>query len=269
MNVVVVNPFTIFGGASPHDPDALAWFALVEAAGFSINATNKAAFSAFVVQCKADASPNSGVSNFTAMEEPTFLCGVSGIDGARIPLKGSIGTKFFFTDAHYNITGGATSDGSTTYLRTNRTANADPQNNQSFGLYIANIGAGTELSDRFMGTDTGGNASELVNGPATNGVDIRARHNNSTLATGTNAAGSGIVGASRHQSSDFVLHAFGSETTHAIVSAAPKTTNFGVFAAQSGSNKCPITVPFFWAGKAVTMSLLNTRVATLLSSLVA
>lgn len=266
-DMVTVSGVAVTNG-SLVDTDSSNYFTAGTATGATLSSTYRDAVTAFIVGCKADASPNSGVSNWDAMKECLILAGWSNLTGALVPLKGSAPTNSGFTNAaDYTPTGGLSNSGADQYLTSARANNADPQNNHSMGVYTT---AGTtNNSTRFIGSTPSGNATEIVTGATstTPRVNPRFRSQTATLSTLTVANGTGMIGLSRHQSGSYIARAWGTQATISVASGTPKTGQVGIFASADGTSKSTMTFKFYWIGEAVDLSLLGPRLTTLFAVL--
>lgn len=146
------------------DADALAYIAQVEVAdGQALEPEVKLAMNRFVKQCKRDASPVAGVSNWQAMKATCLLAGARTLAGALVPLKGPAPTNYNFVSGDYNRATGMKGDGSTKYLATGYNNAADPDDNRHIAAFS---------SDRFNfyllgsgGTEAGMSQLLFVNAP--------------------------------------------------------------------------------------------------------
>lgn len=250
---------------SAYDPDAAAWFAAIVTAGGSISTPNKNAVSAFVVGCKADASPAAGISNWAAIKEMCLLCAANDLTGALIPLKGGAPTNNGFVSGNYSRTAGLESSGSQ-WLESARNYNADPQDNQSMGVFAAS-GISGGLAFRIMATTSGANAGDIISGAANDANNPRFRSQSTSLFTLPASAGSGLIGVSRSSSSTMQMRAWGTSGSAASTSGPPKNSTFGIFASSGGIRNISGTLYGYWIGESADMDLLDARRATLLAAL--
>lgn len=261
---MIINPF-VFSGSAGYDVAADAYFAAITAAGSSISTANKNAVNAFIVGCKADASPIGGVSNWSAMKEACILAASDDYLGALVPLRGSAPTNNGFTNAHYSRTGGLTS-ASSRYLLSARNNDASAQNSHSMGLYLTATGA-PAAGNRFMATTPTGNTSEIIGGASATKLNPRFRNQSSTLGTLTVASGLGFIGVSRSVSTGYEMRAWGTQSTFTDTSAVPKNSRIGIFADAFGAQLTPGTYQFYWIGDAVDLAALDARITTLIAAL--
>ena len=105
------------------------------------------AINAFVLGCKADGTWN-------AIKASCILAGARTLAGALVPLVGAAPTNFNFVSGDYNRKTGLVGNGSTKYLNSNRSGNADPQNSHHLCVYAttaqsnASMYAGVENAQR-------------------------------------------------------------------------------------------------------------------------
>lgn len=252
-------------GVSPIDPEATAWRNAVFAAGSSVSVQAYMAVSRFVQGCKADSSPNPGVSNWAAMKQIGLLCAASTLAGVLVPLKGEgplISTNFVSAD--YSPTLGLLGDGSTKSLNSRRGNSSDPQNNKSGAAYITNARNSCLLG---IATTEMGSTQLMGSGSA-----LLARCNSGTGATttGSGNTGAGFYGLSRNSATDLDYNIPGAAGTLATGSWTPINGNLVVFGrgttgAPSGLSSSRLT--FFSIGEAVNLAALKARLETLMGGL--
>lgn len=246
-----------------YDTDAQAYIAAVEAAdGQALELAVKNAINAFVVGCKAD-----GI--WSAIKASCILAGARTLTGALIPLVGSAPTNFNFVEADYNRKTGLKGDGSTKYLDSNRAGNADPQNDMHQAVWVTEvttispsmyIGNGIEASNSTTGLSHIGNSA-----------GSHYARNRSTNASANFSRNPGFLGTSRNNSSNYIFRVNSTNNTVTAASSTPPSNTHKDFALrlQSGS---PVNVSegrqsFRSIGTSLTLSLLEARVATLMTAL--
>ena len=239
------------------DDDARAYLAAVQAAdGSNLETAVSRAINDFIVGCKSD-----GI--WSAMKASCILMGAKTLSGALTPLVGAAPTNNSFSPSTaYNRKTGLIGDGSTTWLNSNRNNNADPQNSKHLAVYrsaAASSDAGLIGSN---GTTTG--HSHLYTGFGS----FIFRNNAaspSTLLLSTNT-GAVFIGCSRSSSTGFDYRVGASGFTATVTSETPANSNIRVFETGSRTNA---RLSFYSIGEALDLSLLRSRVDTLVAAIAA
>jgi hypothetical protein len=246
------------------DPDARAYILAVEAAdGQTLESGVKKAYNTFVKGCKSD-----GI--WDAIKASCILSGARTLSGALVPLKGTAPTNLNFVSGDYTRQTGLVGNGSTKYLNSNRSQDADPQNSQCISVYVSTAHSGANL-----GIYAGARDGSLVetsfarSGLATANLLIRSR--SSSLDTGTGAGPSiGFIGVNRGGSASFVLRASGSSTAFARTSSTPAAQNIGIFNRMPDlGGYCNGRLAFYSIGESLDSSKLDSRVSTLITDIAA
>ena len=248
------------------DSDVVSYIRSVEAADQqALEDRVRDAYNNFILGCK-----NDGI--WSAIKNACILAGARTLNGALTPLVGSRPTNFAFSSGDYNRKTGLIGNGLSKYLDTNRNNNTDPQNNHHMAVYATSVQ--NELDKAFIGAGAASTGSTQITasangGGGTNGINVRNRTANLTIIS--NAVGSGIVGASRSSSSSYVARANGTNTTINTTSEVPFNGNVLVFARNSATNTVGLyashRLAWYSIGEALDLSLLESRLATLLSTL--
>ena len=236
-----------FGGGS-YDTDAAAYIAAVETAdGTSLGTKYADAINDFVVGAKADGF-------WSAIKAACFLAGPATLAGALVPLVGTAPTNTGFVSGDYAQGVGLTGD-SSSYIDTNRAGNADPQNNVSNGVWMANTRIGS--TPRYI---SGVAASRVILG---NPSGFRVRANSATLRTlGSGSETSGLVGMSRANSSNYDWRYCSESGNQTDASVTPTSNDIHVYADPGGANASNTTLAFYWVGEALSLTDLSARLAT-------
>jgi hypothetical protein len=255
-------PQTGVAGTS-FDPDALAYIAAVEAADTqALESGVKTAINTFVVGCKAD-----GIWN--AIVTSCIMAGARTVAGAIVPLRGNAPTNNNFVSGDYSRKLGLLGNDSTKHLATgynnNDTTNF-PQNDSHISCYVS--ASQTDTGGVFVGTNSGiGNRLTLRHGSAT---QISTQNRNITASTLT-IAPIGFQGNTRNNPANFSRRF----TTASGISDAVTTANsgagsselLGVFATGDGVAHTSARMSFYSIGKSLTLSSLDSRVTTLMTTL--
>ena len=244
------------------DFDAADYFARIVAAGSTISSANQAAVNAFVVGCKAD-----GI--WSAIKASCILAGADTLAGALVPLVGTAPANNGFLTGDYSRTTGLLGDGSTKYLNSNRSASADPQN----AFHISFWSHTAVVSGVVMGSGGASlGASMITRGAAVN-YPFRSRvsvFNVAAQGTRSTASITGMVGHSRTASGSFISRISGSNETITSASTAALNQNLFVYARNNAGTADGFVAErlmFYSIGANLDLSLLDSRLATLMSSL--
>jgi hypothetical protein len=247
-------------GWSPADADAAAYITAVETAdNQALENGVKVAIDNFVLGCKADGT-------WPAIKASCILAGARTLAGALVPLVGTAPTNFNFVAGDYNRKTGLVGDGSTKYLNSNRTANADPQNNFHLSVYktsavvdasafIGSVTSPLDLTDNFNGT-------------------LRCfSRNDSAIPGSINMTGvTGFMGSSRAFSSQATMRGNSTSLLGNSSSSAPSSAFLHVFA-RSNKNVpqaySSVRLAFYSIGESLDLALLDTRVTTLVNAFAA
>jgi len=264
---------------SSYDTDAQSYITAVEvadtAAGQSggLETATKDAINAFVVGCKTD-----GI--WSAIKASCILAGARTLSGALVPLVGSAPTNVNFVSGDYNRKTGLKGNGTTQtpkYLNTNRADNSDPQNNHHLSVYCSAVP--TFPGGQFFEVDFPVLIGSTVYGTTgatqlffrkSNGYEVQHRH---TTTIRTNAAFSpgavSFVGVARNASTTVTMRANNTSVSLSITSEAPGSTTTKVFAIGNGANNTSARISFYSIGESLDLSLLNSRVTTLVNAMAA
>jgi len=241
------------------DRDAAAYLARVEQAdGQLLEWEVRKLITEFVVGAKA-----AGV--WDAIKASCIMAGARTLAGALVPLKGPSPQNVNFVGADYTRKTGLIGNGVDKYLVTNRNNNADPQNNQSVGVWIETAGGAGHI---YMGagtTDSG--TTNLNRRPVPNDANIATRSQSGTadtsLAVGT---ATGYMGISRSGSTGYNVRVNGADNAITQASQTPLDRMMLVYASMGP------TIPFGWSdarlkfyhqGEALTQSTLEGLLSTL------
>jgi len=252
-----------------YDPDALAYLTAVEAAdGQALENSVKIAVNTFVKGCKTDGIWDSIVSC-------CIMAGARSVAGAITPLKGNAPTNYNFVIGDYSRKTGLKGNDTDKYLYTgynnNDTTNF-PQNDSHMSCYVSE--SQTDASGVLVGTTS--TLGGLLNITYSSTTNILFR-NRATASRTLSLAPVGFQGSSRNNSANFISRASYnggvSEVTTTSTSAFPGSYLFGVFC---GFSATPTNTPgtfsaarmsFYSIGKSLTLSSLDSRITTLMTTL--
>jgi hypothetical protein len=246
------------------DPDAAVYVAAVEAADEAaspgvgaLETATKVAIHSFVKGCKAD-----GI--WPAIKASCILAGARTLTGALVPLAGAAPTNVSFVSGDYNRETGLVGNGSTKYLNSNRSNNADPQNSNHNAVYATTIAsAGSYLNARGAGAnDAGTNA--IGTGPF-----FRSRAATAQVYTST---ATGLIATNRSSSSAYTARFGGSNNSISTASQTPLNVDLFVFARNTNGTPefySNARIAFYSIGESLNLALLDARVTDLINAFAA
>ena len=254
------------GGGTPtpsYDPDAVAYFALVEGPSGDNQALEpavKTAINDFIVGCKAD-------GNWNAIKSSCILSGARTLSGALQPLVGTAPTNFNFVSGDYDRKTGLMGDATTKYLSSNRANNADPQDDNHNAFYVT-VAPNPGLNF-FMGSDAGGATGAnnfLQNTDGNLYVRNRSATYNNTLVS---ALILGFKGFSRNNSANYTLR---DNATTSVITRASQTPSASVIQIFDRGTTPPHSptdarLSFYSIGEDLDLELLESRVSTLMTAI--
>jgi len=259
MPLAIRNVRRRVGDTSGFDADAAAYIRAVQSAdGAALEPAVAWAINAFVLGCKAD-----GI--WSALKASCILMGARTLSGALTPLVGTAPTNFNFVSGDYNRETGLAGNSSTKYLDTNRATNADPQNSAHAVIYLHTrnsqiatlIGAASSGSDRTL---------------IRHSSDIVVTALRSATATKTQS-GAGLLGISRAASGSYSRRIAGTTDTVTATSTTPNSLAMTVLARRATASTIDeysgSRAQFYSLGESLDLSLLDSRVATLVSDIAA
>ena len=255
-----LSPLRIPTKVAGLDPDALAYIAAVEAAdGQALEEGVATAFTEFITGCKSD-----GI--WDAIKASCILAGARTLSSALVPLVGTAPTNFNFVSGDYDRETGLKGNGSTKYLDSTRAANDDPQNSchisyyQTYGVNRVEcpIGSNSSANYKHIFIASGSAYARLTGGAYTSAAGITT---------------SGLYGASRGSSST-INYKKPSTSVQSFTgnSVAPSSLNSFVFAQNTNGSAAfwsTRRLSFYSIGEDIDLSLLNTRVSTLMTDIAA
>ena len=245
------------------DPDAAAYITAVETAdGQALEAGVKAAINSFVVGCKAD-------EIWTAIKTSCILAGARTLAGALTPLAGSAPTNTSgnFVADDYSRTGGLKGNRADKSLNTNIKANTYGTTNHHLAVYTT---AANSVADE-TAFYAGGVVSFFIGHHV--GITSSDHFYRSWRSAGTMGPASsttGFFGLRRNNSTDFQWR--GETTTGTVTSDSDNaSTDIYLFARQRDgtglTNFTDARISFYSAGDSLDLSLLRSRVGTLITGI--
>jgi hypothetical protein len=247
-----------------YDADALAYLTAVEAAdGQALESSVKSAINTFVAGCKTD-----GI--WDAIVASCIMAGARTVAGAIVPLKGNAPTNNNFVSGDYSRKLGLLGDDSNKYLATgynnNDTTNF-PQNDSHISCYVT--ASQTDTAGTLVGGINLGSGNRISLHYAT-ATQIATRNRGATAST-ISQAPIGFQGNTRNNSANFsrrfTTSGGASDSVFTSASGTPTSDALGVFAAGNGSNFSNARMSFYSIGKSLTLSSLDSRITTLMTTL--
>lgn len=245
-----------------YDDDAIAYISAVEAAdGQALEYNVKSAIHDFIVGCKSDPSPVSGVSNWDAIKSACFLAGPRTLSGIFTPLKGTAPTNVNFVSGDYNRITGLKGNGINKRINSQRANNDDPQNNRGFYVYVTEASTASSEYNVYIGTGIDSNMSAIYRTSAGGPAFVYFRPSaTATLIRVSWNGGVGGLGFSRYSSTHVDILTFDVfEGNVANTSGPQNSSNIGVFAGTSDRYDNP-RMAIYCIGEAFDQKLLNARV---------
>ena len=241
-------------GFTPTDANARAYVAAVQAAdGQRLEPAVARAIDNFVIGCKAD-----GI--WTAIKASCLLMGARTLAGALTPLVGAAPTNNSFASTDYDRKTGLVGNGSTKWLDSNRNNNADPQDSKHLAVWRAT--AQTNDAGIIGSNGTGTGDSHIYAGFGS----FIVRNNAGTAGQQTLSlmTGAGFLGTSRDAAASFTYRIGTTNYTATVTSQTPRSANIRVFETGGRTNA---RLSFYSIGESLSLSLLGSRVSTLVSAI--
>ena len=255
MSLVISKVFT-------YDTDAGNYIQAVEAAdGQALEPATRQAINNFVIGCKQD-----GIWN--AIKASCILSGARTLAGALQPLVGTAPTNNGpFVTGDYNRKTGLVGNGTSKYLNSNRTNNADPQNNNHNAVWLSTFTSGDQY---LLGDDFNSGANFLLARDSAaffrNRFDS-ASNTESFAATGSQFSG-GLFGMSRASSSvvnvTYRQNAGKVFSSNSEGSSPPTSGIINIF--RMGTNYTNARLAFYSIGESLDLALLDARVTALITA---
>lgn len=236
------------------DIDAASYISAVEAAdGQALEAGVKTAINDFFIGCKSDGT-------WSAIKACCILAGARTLSGALIPLVGAAPTNYNFVAGDYNRKTGLKGNGTSKYLNSNRSNNADSQDSKHLSVYRSE--AASNNGGLLGANGYGSGYSHVYTGY---GLYI-ARINGSTFNETSLSVATGPVffGASRSNGNNFTVRIGGTSYTQAATSQAPPDVAIYVLRAVEFSDA---RISFYSIGGSLDLAALGARVTTLMNAL--
>jgi hypothetical protein len=249
-----------YKGAAVSDADAQTYLRAVETADNQgpLEQGVQQAVNQFVIGCKAD-------TNWSKITSAGVLAGARTLNGSLVPLKGNapINTGNGFVQADYNRSLGLKGSLSTAKDLSILTLD-NTLNNTSYGFYLIEASSDFAAERSFMAA--GNNARINPNNI------MRVQDTSNTVVSGFNEA-PGLKAGLRDPSriGTKIAYTNKQENTASVASAATFDSNVRLFSRipNNAAFQVDARISFYWAGEYLNASLLESRVATLMSALAA
>jgi hypothetical protein len=238
-----------------YDEDAGNYIQDVETADAqALEPATRKAINNFVIGCKQD-----GI--WTAIKASCILAGARTLEGALVPLVGTVPTNVSFVSGDYNRETGLIGDGSTKYLNSNRAGNVDPQDNQHISVFMSS--APLSGSTRYV-IDSGYNANG-TSAIITSGSGTFVKSQNTTADTPSSSKQTGFHGVARGTAANYTARVTGTTTSFTRSSQTPSSSNFLLYSATSGT-RADARLAFYSIGESLDLALLDGRVTDLINA---
>lgn len=200
-----------------------------------------------------------------------ILAGARTRAGSLVPVVGTAPTEFGTAGGwNYNRKTGLQGNGTDNYLNANRLQNADAQNNFHMSLYSSNGISGVAMGSG--PTDaTAVPADAISAGPGASDLRFRSRYGAAAETDFGDRTAAGFYGHSRTLSTGFTARSGGSNTSITKASSAPGANPMHIFRRPFSTTPVWSTsrIAFYSIGGALTLSLLEARVLTLINAFAA
>lgn len=238
------------------DADARTYISAVRVAdgGQWLEPAVQRAIDSFIIGCKAD-----GI--WTALKASCILMGARTLAGALTPLVGTAPTNTAFASTDYDRKTGLIGNGSTKWLDSNRNNNADPQNSKHISVWRAAAAVANDAG--LIGSNgTGTGDSHIYTG--FNSFIFRNNAGTAAIQALSGFTGAGFLGTSRAASGSFSYRIGTTDYTATVTSETPRNVSIRVFETGGRTNA---RLSFYSIGESLTLSLLGSRVSTLVSAI--
>lgn len=265
----IAKPFRRSSQEFGYDPDALAWFRLVEATGANfgltpaIIATNKKAWSRFVTTLKGTASPIAGRTNWQQLTQANegYIQPLMGVSTFNVPALFGASAFTGFVAGDYIPQLGLIGGAGKILRADSRSWSNTPLDDFSAGLYISE--AGTSASTSGLWGVTAGGAG--MNGR--NDGFYRVKSN--PFGTGNHDGLVGLAAASRHQSPSFVSTLPGSAPATRTMASDAAFSNGTVSFFDFSSPSSPLTrrASLAFCGRSIDLGVMKSATEALSASI--
>lgn len=252
-----------------YDPEALAYIRAVESAdNQNLENNTRKAINRFIVGCKID-------RNWNAIKSSCILAGARTLNGALVPLKGNAPTNFNFVNSDYNRATGLVGNGFDKYLNSNRNHNSDPRDNFHQTVYVSQYNF-SPARETLIGYSDSLSATSMIQHFATASAFYLTNRtqiipftiNHATLTYPQ------FFGTSRNNNlnySYFVNNTNNTIANNSVFSSTP-VRSIIVFGNQLPGGGTAVgqfsraRIAFYSLGENINLSLLNSRVTTLMNN---
>jgi hypothetical protein len=267
------QPFRPFGGGAVQT-FAANYIARLEAAdGQALETKYRDAIATLFADLAATPSPVGGRSNLDSLAGGVaiLLAGPRTLAGAMVPMLASMPTPTPVNHVIGDIsrTLGIAADGTTKYITLNWGLDANPQNDQSMGVYLTSLPTSGSPRGLIGGGPPAQTGATRIAEDSTTARSAALRSRSATVNSVVSGIALGLVGISRHASDNFVFRGNGSSSTLTRTSETPASRGCFVGALDTGSatNFSDQRTAFAFAGLAVGLAdidgILDTYIAAI------
>jgi hypothetical protein len=244
------------------DPDARDYILRVEAAdGDRLESSVRSAINDFVLGCKAD-----GI--WTSIKASCIMAGARTVAGAITPLAGNAPISYNFVSGDYSRQLGLLGDGSSKFLNTQyNSATFFQQNNNHISVYVTSAPSSSTTAKTFIGNIANPAPRMILTKGLANEFGVKLS-SSATTSIASDGITNGFKGGARNGSNTAIGRTSQSNTSIATTaSQITGTQPMGVFATGSGTIFLDARMSFYSMGTYLDLSLLDTRVTTLMNTL--
>lgn len=253
------------------DPDFLTWASAVETAGHNFGssaeaiATNKTAWSNWVIAQKNAASPIAGRTNWQQLTQAGegYIQPLMGVSTFNVPSLFGGSTFTGFVSGDFNPLTGLKGGSGKGLFASSRNWDDTPLDDVSAGMWVT--GAGGSGFNRILGTGTGGDAVDL-------GENTRSRCRRSALASTFGSAYN--VGTfprsaflSRFMENEYSFHN-GSQFTITGASVGREFLPVSFFSNELGTGNSTVRAGLAFYGRSIDLNAMNAACAALSGAIV-
>jgi hypothetical protein len=196
------------------------------------------------------------------------MAGARTLSGALVPLAGTAPTNYNFVSGDYSRKLGLLGDGSSKYLNTQyNSATFFQQNNNHISVYATSAPSSSATGKIFIGNILSVQSRMILSKGTSNEFNVKL-----SSSTTTSIASEGITTGFKGGARNGLNTAIGrtSQSNTSIVTTSSQITGtqlMGVFATGSGTVFSDARMSFYSMGTYLNLSLLDTRITTLMTTL--
>ena len=204
-----------------------------------------------------------------------FMVGARTLQGCLVPVVGPAPTRFGTEGGwNYNRKTGTAGNGTNNYLDSGRNNNADPQNSKHVSVYASTRNSEGEIRSYIGAAFASGSSftTQLLSGIAASRLSARLHDAITSTSAGNLHSANGLFGASRNNSSNYVLRGSSISQTITVASNPPSSNNIFVFSRNLDGfsfNYSDARLAYYSIGESLNLALLDARVTALINAIAA